>query len=391
MEREITVLTVSQPINVGSGSPHMFAPFSGRTTPFALDGPVVSTLHLLDDDGRFENSIYTPDETGQTLTRPATIGFGATATTLPVGTQLNNFIGSIMEDSHGNRFAMILPRLFAPNDLGDELGDRHSVLVFPLPVTGPDGIAVFPRFDPALPLRYVDVYQIGGVENSLAYAPPLSATLPGDPPPCLAEGTLVLTRKGALPVEALRPGMQLMTLDHGWQSLLWSGSRHLDARALDLCPHHRPIRIEAGALGPGQPARALVVSPQHRVLLRSRIAERMFGKAEIMVPARQLLGLPGITVDQGVGSVTYWHLLMQRHQILLTENAWTESLLPGPQALRAFGPRMAATIRDLAPVLAAAPIPARLVPPGHATRRLVQRHIANPARAMVEPAPQSVP
>ena len=113
MEREITVLTVSQPINVGSGSPRMFAPFFGRSSPFALDDPVVSTLHLRDDDDRFENSIYTPDETGQTLTRPATIGFGATATTLPVGTQLNNFIGSIMEDSHGNRFAMILPRISA--------------------------------------------------------------------------------------------------------------------------------------------------------------------------------------------------------------------------------------------------------------------------------------
>lgn len=391
MEREITVLTVSQPINVGSGSPQMFAPFHGRTTPFTLDGPVISTIYLLDDDDRFHNSIYTPDETGQTLTRPATIGFGDSATTLPIGTQLNNFIGSIMEDSQGNRFAMILPRLFAANDVGDELGDRHSVLVFPLPVATPSGVEVFPRFDPSLPLRQVAVYQIGGNDNALAYAPPLSQSLPGDPPPCLAEGTLILTRTGLLPVESLRPGMQLMTLDHGWQSLIWTGSRHLDAPALDLSPQHRPIRIEPGALGPGQPARALVVSPQHRILLRSRIAERMFGRAEIMAPARHLLGLPGILVDRRAPAVTYWHLLMQRHQILLTEGAWTESLLPGPQALRAFGPRMASTIRDQAPTLVAAPIPARHVPAGHATRRLVQRHIANPARALVEPTPQTVP
>ncbi|WP_304615630.1 Hint domain-containing protein [Paracoccus sp. (in: a-proteobacteria)] len=390
MEREITVLTVSQPINVGSGSPQMYAPFFGRTTPFTLDGPVISTIHLLDDDDRFHNSIYTPDETGQSLTRPATIGFGDTAVTLPAGTRLNNFIGSIMVDSEGNRFAMILPRRFVPDDLGEELGDRHSVLVFPLPVTGSDGATTFPRFDPTLPLRYAEVYQIGGTENSLAYAPPAEPALPDDPPPCLAEGTLVQTSTGPVPVERVRPGARLMTLDHGWQRLLWSGSRHLDRRALDLRPQDRPIRIEPGALGPGQPSRTLFVSPQHRVLLRSRIARRMFGHDEIMVPARHLLGLPGISVDHGALAVTYWHLLTENHQILLTEGAWTESLLPGPQALRAFGPALAAAIRDIAPALAADPVPARPVPPGHATRRLLRRHIANPARALVEAAPESV-
>jgi hypothetical protein len=48
-------------------------------------------------------------------------------------------------------------------------------------------------------------------------------------------------------------------------------------------------------LGPGVPARPLHVSPQHRILLRNRVAQRMFGAAEVLVAAKALLDLPGVT------------------------------------------------------------------------------------------------
>ncbi|MFN3525004.1 MAG: Hint domain-containing protein [Paracoccus sp. (in: a-proteobacteria)] len=386
MEREITLLTVSQPIPAGSTGEMLYAPFWGSTNWFSLSDPILSTLYLEDDDEQFVSGFYSGGETQQTLTQPATIGYDSGQITLPVGTRLSNFIGSVMVDEGGNRFVFIFPRSFEAWDLGEEFGDRHTVLVIPLPVTQPDGSLVYPVFDPSAPLRFSAVRQIGStVGDSIGYAPPAPTMTP-----CFAQGSLIQTASGPRPVQSLQPGDMILTRDHGYQPLLWSGHRILDARALDLMPQNRPIRIAPGALGPGQPARALTVSPQHRILLRSRIAQRMFGMSEVLVPARRLIGLPGIEVLHRTDSVTYWHLLFARHQILLSENAWSESLLPGPQALRAFGPQARAQIASLAPDLTAQPDPARPIPPGHVQRRLVHRHLLNPARALVEPAPEPV-
>ncbi|MDT9702188.1 Hint domain-containing protein, partial [Streptomyces sp. P17] len=92
-----------------------------------------------------------------------------------------------------------------------------------------------------------------------------------------------------------------------------------DAAALAANPHLRPVRIRAGALGAGVPARDLVVSPQHRVLLRSGIARRMFGASEVLVAAKQLLALDGVELASDLDSVTYVHFLFDRHQIVQSE------------------------------------------------------------------------
>lgn len=382
MERQITLLTVSQQIMPGDGGAALFAPFAGAgSEPFLLADPVVSTLYLQDDSDQFVSGFYSGDATQQALTQPAVIGYGDSQITLPAGTRLSNFIGSVLTDDDGNRFALIYPRRFEPWDLGEELGDRHSVLVIPLPVLQPDNSLVYPLFDPSRPMRFTEVRGLGTAPgDAIPYAPAVIEVAP-----CFAADTLIQTASGPRKVQDLRPGDLILTCDHGYQPLLWSGSRVLDATHLDLMPQHRPICIAPGALGPDQPARPLTVSPQHRILLRSRIAERMFGAPEALVPARRLIGLPGIEVQRHSCGVTYWHLLFQRHEIVLSENAWTESLLPGPQAMRAFAPPARARIAALAPDLTAHPIPARPVPPGHAQRRLVQRHLTNPARPLVEP------
>ncbi|MDT9694193.1 Hint domain-containing protein, partial [Streptomyces sp. P9(2023)] len=86
----------------------------------------------------------------------------------------------------------------------------------------------------------------------------------------------------------------------------------------------------AGALGAGVPARDLVVSPQHRVLVGSRIAQRLFGCGEALVAARHLLGLAGVSVDHPAGGLTYLHLGFEHHEIVRSEGMWTESFFPGP-------------------------------------------------------------
>lgn len=198
---------------------------------------------------------------------------------------------------------------------------------------------------------------------------------------CFTTGTLIDTANGAVAVEALSVGDLVRTLDDGLQPVRWIGVRGLDAIDLRLNPRLRPVRIAAGALGDGKPARDLVVSPQHRVLVRSRIARRMFDNDETLVPAGKLIGLPGVTVDDGARDVTYFHILFDAHQIVFSEGAATESLYLGTEALKAVSGPARAEIGALFPFIFQPdyePVPVRPIPPsGRLMRKLVSRHARN--------------
>src|SRR6056297_2625673 len=90
---------------------------------------------------------------------------------------------------------------------------------------------------------------------------------------CFTAGTMIDTPLGPRPVERLAAGDAVLTLDHGAQPLLWAGGSAFDAAALRARPRLTPIRIPAGALGPGNLSRDTLVSPQHRLLLRDWRAE----------------------------------------------------------------------------------------------------------------------
>lgn len=198
--------------------------------------------------------------------------------------------------------------------------------------------------------------------------------------PCFTAGTLIRTAGGERPVEELAVGDLVWTRDNGLQPIRWIGRRVLRPAELAAQPNLRPIRIRAGALGAGQPARDLVVSPQHRILVRSSIAVRMFGAAEVLVAAKQLLSLPGIAIDEAARDVTYLHLMFDHHEVLVSNGAETESLYPGPVALAALGEAAAAEIHALFPELredeGGFP-PARPFVPGRLARKLAERHGKN--------------
>lgn len=198
------------------------------------------------------------------------------------------------------------------------------------------------------------------------------------PPPCFAAGTLIDTDCGEVAVEALRPGDRVWTRDEGYRAVTWVGGRRLDAATLAAWPNLRPIRIAAGALGIATPARDLVVSPQHRILVRSAIAGRMFGEEEVLVAAKHLLGLPGIAVAEDLAEVDYVHFMLGAHAVVRSNGAETESLFPGPEAMKGIPPEARAEIVMLFPELAASaerpPEPARLLPRGAMARKLAERH-----------------
>jgi len=206
--------------------------------------------------------------------------------------------------------------------------------------------------------------------------------------PCFTRGTQIETAAGEVPVERLRVGSLVRTLDDGLQPIRWIGSKPLGALDLVLQPKLRPICIARGSLGPDLPARDLTVSPQHRVLVRSRVAERMFGNDEVLLPAQKLLALDGVDVVRGGGGVEYFHFLFDRHQLVLSDGAITESLLPGDVAMQSIGAEARAEILALFPgLIGGMPCPARPVPTqGRRMRRLVERHAKNDLSVQVRVA-----
>ena len=206
--------------------------------------------------------------------------------------------------------------------------------------------------------------------------------------PCFVRGTLIETEQGAVAVEDLAPGMRVLTHDRGPQPLRWIGSRALCSRALVINPAMRPIRIAAGALGNDLPRRDLLVSPQHRVLVRSKIAQKMFGAPEVLVAAKQLLQISGIDVAHDLAAVEYFHFLFDRHEIVLSEGAATESLYTGSEALRTVGHHAREEIFAIFPELRGrrdrdAPEGARHLASGRMGRKLAVRH-AQHAKALVQ-------
>lgn len=196
---------------------------------------------------------------------------------------------------------------------------------------------------------------------------------------CFAAGTLISTPDGARRVETLRPGDRVLDSDGAAPRLRLNMSRRLDARALFMGPTLRPVRILADALGDGMPRRDLLVSRQHRMLVRSPIVHRMFDRDEVLVSAIRLTGMPGIFVDGTVTDLTYHHLVFDDHTIVLAEGCPSESFYPGKDALLALCPRARAEFETLfpAPRLPAMRRAARLIPPNAAQKRLIQRHRRN--------------
>lgn len=203
---------------------------------------------------------------------------------------------------------------------------------------------------------------------------------------CFARGTLILTEHGPVAVEDLVAGMRVQTRDRGLQVLRWIGSRHIGTLALMAHPNLHPIRIKAGALGRGTPSEDLVVSPQHRVLVRSRIALRMFDAKEVLVPIKQLLQIEGIDIAQDMDSVEYFHLLFDQHEIVTSNGAETESLYTGPMALESVPVAARREIQSIFgefPEVSLLPEAARLLPTGRQARKLAVRHLQN-GRSLVQ-------
>ncbi|MGB7243345.1 MAG: Hint domain-containing protein [Sulfitobacter sp.] len=199
---------------------------------------------------------------------------------------------------------------------------------------------------------------------------------------CFTRGALIKTPGGDVAVEKLRAGDLVLTQGSGAQPILWVGHKRI--RFADLTPMNAarllPVHIRAGALGGGLPLRDVMVSPQHRMLVSSPICERMFDVPSALVAAKHLTSWPGVRVADEVDTVDYFHLLLNEHEIVFVEDAPSESLFAGAEAMRSLSEDARREIEMIFPDLLSEgfdPRPAAIIPRGRFQKKLIERHRKN--------------
>jgi hypothetical protein len=133
---------------------------------------------------------------------------------------------------------------------------------------------------------------------------------------CYVEGTRISTPAGEIPVEHLAIGDEVFTASGKLRPVKWIGWRELDLRRYANQPDVHPIRIEAGSFNGRLPRRDLLLSPEHAVFVDG-----------VLIPARCLVGCPGIRIDTSIEQLTYFHIELPEHDVILAEGLPCESWL----------------------------------------------------------------
>lgn len=143
------------------------------------------------------------------------------------------------------------------------------------------------------------------------------ATLePDDGTPCFCRGTLIATERGEIMVEDLAIGDRVRTASGTLRPIRWIGHRSYSDPFVRGNRNVLPVIIRAGALGDGLPRRDLSVSPLHAMALEG-----------VLIPAICLINGISILQAESIDQVTYFHIELETHDILLAEGAPSESFV----------------------------------------------------------------
>jgi len=197
---------------------------------------------------------------------------------------------------------------------------------------------------------------------------------------CFVAGSRITTPMGARRVEALRAGDKVTTRDGTDAKIHWVGSAIVTPSDMEESEKLRPILFAPGALGPAAPDRPLRLSRQHRVLISSPIAARMFDSTDVLVAAKDLTPLPGVTIDTSPGPVHYVHILLDTHQTICADGVWCETMLPGPMVQHAVDDAQwqeICAIFDVECWSMDVPRSSAPIVQGKRSRTLISRHLKN--------------
>ena len=135
---------------------------------------------------------------------------------------------------------------------------------------------------------------------------------------CFATGTMIATPDGERAIETLNAGDRVLTRDGRSVPLVWV------ARQTASNPHavelgRCPVRIEAGALGPGLPNAPLTVTGDHALL---------FG--DLLINAGALVNGTSIRLvplAEMPTQITWWHLELEAHEAIVANGVAAESFI----------------------------------------------------------------
>ncbi|MFE1601951.1 Hint domain-containing protein [Methylobacterium sp. ID0610] len=137
--------------------------------------------------------------------------------------------------------------------------------------------------------------------------------LNASPPVCFGRGTRIRTARGDLAIEQLAVGDLALTAAGALRPVRWIGRRTVDCAGYPAADTVLPVRIRAGAMAPGLPDADLVVSPDHCLFFD-----------DVLIPAKHLVNDATI-VREDVGSVDYWHVELDDHDVLIANGMPAES------------------------------------------------------------------
>ena len=140
---------------------------------------------------------------------------------------------------------------------------------------------------------------------------------------CYAKGTLILTKRGFVPIESIKAGYNVVTKGkiHNDEFIMKGANLEIKPviwiskfKVKNLNSKSRPICIKKGALGKNSPFKDLYVSPAHRLLLDGK-----------MVSAMNIVNGDTIYQDNECDSVEYYHLECEEHSAIFANGILAES------------------------------------------------------------------
>jgi len=144
---------------------------------------------------------------------------------------------------------------------------------------------------------------------------------------CFTRGTRLQTSSGSIPIEHIRAGDQVMTLQNGMQPVLWVGQSTVIGKG-----KLAPICIAPHAIGNDTTLR---LSPNHRVLLRNAQVQVLFGVKEALVAVKSLVNGRDICREE-TDEIEYFHILTAQHDVVFANGALAETLYLGAQGQQAL-------------------------------------------------------
>ena len=127
---------------------------------------------------------------------------------------------------------------------------------------------------------------------------------------------MISTDRGDVAVEDLVIGDHVVTAAGASRPIKWIGQRSYGGRFLVGRRDLLPVCFKAGSLGDALPRRDLLVSPKHAMFIDG-----------VLIPAEHLINGVSVVQLEQVDLVSYFHVELESHDVLLAEGAPSESFV----------------------------------------------------------------